>query len=234
MAANNGESRSAIAALHARGWTDSAIGRAVGRDSSLIHQIGAGKKPGNNLAGTLGALRDSGAAAPKSAKSLPALPALPSAPRRQTAQGMPARVRLPRSEQGTRGPRLPPAPKSHDRRGRGRAGHAPARELPNGARRIEGHTKASARFAAGLAADLSPNARVKIAYRDKAGNWHTLGQKGGLRPDLIRRYLSPGRSWLDVLADLIELMYKRRPGDEDDELAPDGEAEFYIVGLGDA
>lgn len=39
----------AIALLRSRGLTDQAIGRAVGRNSSLIFQIGRGAKPGRNL-----------------------------------------------------------------------------------------------------------------------------------------------------------------------------------------
>lgn len=42
--------------LRSRGLTDQVIGRAVGRDSSLIFQIGRGAKPGRNLLVPLGDL----------------------------------------------------------------------------------------------------------------------------------------------------------------------------------
>jgi len=46
-----------ILRLRARGHSDTAIGRAVGRDSSLIAQIRIGKKPGMTLQGATAALR---------------------------------------------------------------------------------------------------------------------------------------------------------------------------------
>lgn len=48
--------RTSILALRQRGMSDAAIGRAIGRDSSLIGQIARGKKPGANLAGALNTL----------------------------------------------------------------------------------------------------------------------------------------------------------------------------------
>jgi hypothetical protein len=44
--------------MKARGMSDSAIARAIGRDSSLISQISRGKKPGANLAPALKALSE--------------------------------------------------------------------------------------------------------------------------------------------------------------------------------
>lgn len=49
-------SRSSIERLRRAGYSDTAIGRAIGRDSSLIAQVGRGKKPGKNLAASLDAL----------------------------------------------------------------------------------------------------------------------------------------------------------------------------------
>ena len=72
--------QASIAALKAQGWSDARIGRAVGRDSSLIHQISAGKKPGNNLRDVLADM----------AKGKP--PKAP-APRRMTKAGAAAHVR---------------------------------------------------------------------------------------------------------------------------------------------
>ena len=46
-------SQASILQLRERGFTDTQIGRLVGRDSSLIKQISTGKKPGANLADTL-------------------------------------------------------------------------------------------------------------------------------------------------------------------------------------
>lgn len=202
-----GESQSAIRALHARGWTDTAIGRMVGRDSSLIHQISVGKKPGTNLAGSLEALRGTGLPGPKSAKTLPAV-RLPEAPRRVRASGQEASVR----ESGKRD--------SH-------AGGALI--LPNGQRRITGHTKASARFVAGLSSDLGPNNRVKVVYQGVDGRWHTLAQKGGMSPQALRAHLGSGKNWRDALAELIAIYYPKGTAP-----APTGEAEFFIVSLGRA
>jgi hypothetical protein len=50
--------RAAVAALKALGLTDTGIGRALGRDSSLISQIGAGKRGPGYGASYAGELRD--------------------------------------------------------------------------------------------------------------------------------------------------------------------------------
>lgn len=54
-------SQTEIQALRAQGFTDTQIGRAVGRDSSLISQIGKGAKPGRNLETALRSLVEAGA-----------------------------------------------------------------------------------------------------------------------------------------------------------------------------
>ena len=197
----------AIHTLHARGWTDSTIGRMVGRDSSLVHQISVGKKPGRNLTESLESLVKSGLSGPKSTKQLPNVPVI-SPERRRRAGGLPARVR----ESGNRA-----------------SSPGGARELPNGTRYIKGGTKGSARFAATVADGLSGNARIKVAYKGVDGKWHTVAQKGGMSPEVLRRYLGSGRSWRDALAEMIAKYYPRGGG-----VAPTGEAEFYIVNLGAA
>jgi hypothetical protein len=49
-------SRSSIERLRHAGYSDAEIGRAIGRDSSLIGQVRRGRKPGKNLAASLDAL----------------------------------------------------------------------------------------------------------------------------------------------------------------------------------
>ncbi len=211
-------SRDDIAALHARGWTDAAIGRAVGRDSSLIHQIALGKKPGRNLSPALDALNARGVAGPTSAREAPAVAGrLPDAPRRQRASGQPARVREGKAPGGSpRAGKSARTPRTH------REG---AQQLPNGQKRITGSSKASARFAAGVAGDLG-HARIKIAYKDVNGRWHSPGQKGGLTPEQLRHFLQ-GRTWREAIAAIAEYFYG---AGATGGAAPTGDAEFYVVG----
>lgn len=61
------------------GHSRKAIGRAIGRDSSLISQIERGIKPGQNLVASLQTFKETGKAS--------------SAPRRQTKAGKPVKVR---------------------------------------------------------------------------------------------------------------------------------------------
>lgn len=223
-------SRAAIEALHTRGWTDTAIGRLVGRDSSLIHQVGVGKKPGSNLAGSLNALVDSGLRGPKSSRLLPDIPVMEPA-RRLRASGLPAGVRMGRVERealrgGPTGAPVRIGAATHGARTVAPHIGGAVRELPNGQRRITGASKASARFAAGLAGDMGGASRIKIAYKDKDGKWHTIGQKGGLTPEALRGY-TRGRSWREALAAMAAHFYAKGGGGE-----PTGEAEFYIVGAG--
>jgi hypothetical protein len=79
--AANPENVGLISKLLEKGHTKASIGRALGRDSSLIGQVYSGKKPGRNLTGGLSSLLESGKAA--------------SPPRRTTSTGKPARVRQP-------------------------------------------------------------------------------------------------------------------------------------------
>lgn len=74
------ESQDLVHRLHRQGYSDTQIGAAINRDSSLIHQIDTGRKPGNNLAPSL---RDM-------AEGRPVTP--PS--RRLSASGQQARVRI--------------------------------------------------------------------------------------------------------------------------------------------
>lgn len=53
-------SQDLIQALQQQGFSNASIGRAVGRDSSLIGQIAKGAKPGANLQGALNELAQSG------------------------------------------------------------------------------------------------------------------------------------------------------------------------------
>lgn len=76
-----------ISQLMGKGYSKASIGRAVGRDSSLIGQVFSGKKPGRNLTGALSSLLKSGKASPP--------------PRRTTSAGKPARVRTPSVYEGT-------------------------------------------------------------------------------------------------------------------------------------
>lgn len=223
-----GESQAAIGALHAAGWTDSAIGAMVGRNSSLIHQIAVGKKPGANLAGALDALRGTGLPGPRSARALPNV-ALPAAARRVRASGHPARVRM--SRQAARELAGAGAPERMVTRPvRGEHGRFPAqrvRVLPNGQSRLEGHTVASGRLAADIADGMSGAARVKITYRDADGQWHVLGAKGGFTPEYLKskmRGRPRGESLADVIAEIAgDTGYQ---GAEPDDA---GDAEFWIV-----
>lgn len=211
-------SRDDIAALHARGWTDAAIGRAVGRDSSLIHQIAVGRKPGRNLGPALDALAARGVAGPATSRQAPAVAGrLPEAPRRTRASGQPARVREGKIIGGSpRAGKSASAPREH---------LGGARELPNGQRYISGSNKATARFAAGVASDTG-HARIQVAYKDVNGKWHSPGRKGGLTPEQLREFLK-GRSWREAIAAIAEYFYgKGATGGA----APTGEAEFYVVG----
>lgn len=74
-----------VLALRGLGLTDSQIGRAIGRDSSLVFQIGAGRKPGRNLESALGGLHQAVTTTGELATVEP--------PRRLTRTGHQARVR---------------------------------------------------------------------------------------------------------------------------------------------
>lgn len=81
------ESARLIRDLNRKGMSDAAIGRALGRDSSLIGQIRKGKKPGRNLTPALESLNAGNAPAPVS--------------RRITRSGEVARVRTPDVQRAT-------------------------------------------------------------------------------------------------------------------------------------
>lgn len=80
MAKGISEAGQLIKELIGKGFSKSRIGKAVGRDSSLISQIEKGKKPGSNLVGALGQLREKGKVET-------------AAPRRTTKAGTVAKVR---------------------------------------------------------------------------------------------------------------------------------------------
>ena len=235
MADNNTlSSREAIETLHARGWTDTSIGRLLGRDSSLVHQVAVGKKPGSNLAGSLNNLVNSGIAGPKSSRLLPDVRVL-EAPRRVRASGEPARVRLGRVEREALRGGPTGGPVGGARRLTGGAGGPTGgetrpprpehvRELPNGQRQITGSSKASANFVAGLAGDMGGHTRINVAYKDANGKWHMPARKGGMSPEQLRAF-TRGRTWREALAAMAEYYYGAAT-----EAAPTGEAEFYIVG----
>lgn len=207
------------------GWTDSAIGRAVGRNSSLIFQGGTGAKPLNNLLGSLREIVSSGVSGPKVARSLPFVPTtLPE--RRERASGQPARVREGRDRHaqavaaGRESGRIRRVPES-DR--------ASVRELPNGQKFISGDTVASIRLAADVADGMSGNARVKINVRDADGKWHTLGKRGGISPETLKSYFSGQGRGGGAGAGLAGLAADMNYDDLD--LADDADFEAYIVDL---
>jgi hypothetical protein len=77
-----------VEALRAKGWTNASIGRALGRDHSLIRQVGAGTKPGANLTQGLARLERRKSVPARGATVKPA-----PAPRRARSTGGPAAVR---------------------------------------------------------------------------------------------------------------------------------------------
>lgn len=81
-----------IERLRAAGWTDAAIGRALGgRDHSFIRQVRLGKKPGSTITAGLRQLERR----PAPARGAKVRPVKAAASRRTTSTGLPARVRLP-------------------------------------------------------------------------------------------------------------------------------------------
>lgn len=69
------------------------IGQALGRDRSLVRQVGIGAKPGNNLRAALAELRDRLAGVQAGRHQAARAATVPAPPRRQTAAGKPAAVR---------------------------------------------------------------------------------------------------------------------------------------------
>lgn len=233
MADNTLSSREAIEVLHSRNWSDTSIGRVLGRDSSLVHQVAVGKKPGSNLAGSLNNLVNSGMTGPKNSRLLSDVRVL-EAPRRLRASGEPARVRMGRAEREALG--VPTrAERLAARRLTGGAGGPTGgearpprpervRELPNGQQHITGSSKATANFVAGLAGDMGGHTRINVAYKDADGKWHMPAKKGGMSPEQLRAF-THGRTWKEAIAAMEAYFYGRSGG-----AAPTGEAEFYIVG----
>lgn len=211
-----GPSRQAIDELHGRGWTDSAIGRAIGRDSSLVHQVGTGKKPGTNLQDALGALAATGLPGPAVAKQAPAVAAVAPPSRRVRSSGQPARVRV-------------------------SARHGiEVHRLPNGARNIAGHTKSDARFAASVADAMGERSRIQVAVKTADGKWVVLGRKGGMTSAHLRGFLKGARNFQEALQHMIDALYpitatgkgyhKRRGPLA--PVSPGSEVEFYISEVG--
>lgn len=214
------ESGDAIHRLHARGWTDEAIGRAVERDSSLIHQVSVGKKPAHNLTAKLNAIAESDVRGPKVAKQAPyALRnvSLPPAPRRLTKAGQPARYRgIPRPEpfpKGTHIGRLRQLPQGTH------AGNV--RFLPNGQRFIEARTLYDARTAIGEAASMGSN-NMKIAFLGTDGKWHTVGSHG-LNSQWVEEMLSNKKSLADGLNAILDALHYTTA-------RAAGVAQFYVIG----
>lgn len=88
------ESTELVRELLAGGLNYADIGEALGRDRSLVRQVGVGAKPGNNLRDALAGLRERLAGVPAAESRRAARAATVPAPeRRQTATGKPARVR---------------------------------------------------------------------------------------------------------------------------------------------
>lgn len=84
MAREPSEAPELVGQLREAGWRDVDLGRALGRDSSLIFQVGAGRKPGRNLVPSLRALLGT---------TPSAAPAVPEPARRTTAAGRLAKTR---------------------------------------------------------------------------------------------------------------------------------------------
>ena len=199
------EAQQAISELHARGWTDTAIGRQVGRDSSLIHQVAVGKKPGTTLAAPLQALAASGLPGPKSGKALPNI-ALPAAGVRTRKGGGAARVRA-GSERGQK-------------------------KLNSGHIQVKMASKAAAVEAAETAAKM-PGATVKLVYQVKIVEgrkvryeWHPLNRHG-ITPQQLRQAAVGNPRWIAALHDLIG---QSQDYDFDDEGELTGRTILYIEG----
>lgn len=219
------EAQQLISDLRQMGWTDSAIGRAVGRNSSLIFQGSTGAKPLNNLLGSLREMVSAGVVGPKVARELPFVPSVLPEPRVRSS-GQPARVR-----------------EGHDRHAQAVAAgresgrirrvepsdRANVRELPNGSKFIEGHTVASVRLAADIADGLSGNARVKINVRGTDGKWRTLGKRGGISPEALKGYFTGDRRGAGAGGGLAALAADMNYDDLD--LGDDPDFEAYIVDL---
>ena len=95
------ESTELVRELVAGGLNYADIGRALGRDRSLVRQVGTGAKPGNNLREALAGLQARLQGVP-AAQAKPAARAatVPAPARRQTRGGRAARVRRPMRHEG--------------------------------------------------------------------------------------------------------------------------------------
>lgn len=169
-----------IAQLLANGYTYASIGRAIGRDRSLIRQVAVGSKPGRNLTESLAQLARG--------SSSPVAP-----PRRLSRSGEPARVR------GGR-----PAGAGRGRAARDvRAEVARRTELPSGARMADGFwgSQGASRadldgFAAGTggALDLTEGKAWRIAGWSNAnfghGSTYQDIEKGAPAPGPDARYIT--------------------------------------------
>lgn len=221
------EAQLLIHELRAAGWTDQAIGRAVGRNSSLIYQGGTGAKPLNNLLSSLREMVASGVQGPKVARSLPFVPTPPES--RLRASGQPARVRegRDRHEQAVAAGRA-----SGQARRIPAEDRASVRELPNGQRVIAGDTVASVRLAADVADAMSGNARVNIVVKTADGHWQKIGKHGGIRPDTLKEYFAGMRRGGGAGAGLAALAADMNYDELD--LGDDPEFELYVTELGEA
>jgi len=79
----------------------------------------------------------------------------------------------------------------------------------------------------------APGSRVKIAFKDINGFWHTLGQKGGWTLESLLRRLTQAKDVSDFIGNLWRLFY----GSDPEELLPDPddlEIELFNVQLGNA
>jgi hypothetical protein len=171
------EAQRLIAILSARGWNYHQIGKAVGRDASLMRQGALGRKPLNNLLPGLAHLVDTGKG-PSAA-----LTEQIEAPRRQRASN---------GEAATRGhprPRPPAPPKVGE-----------PRILPGG--QVYERVRSTAQAQAYLSG-LQPGQHVTISYRGADGHWHTLGKKGGYNVSTLQARLrgprGGQRTWSSVV-----------------------------------
>ncbi len=198
-------SAASIQALRAAGLTYADIGRAVGRDKSLIRQVATGAKPGENMRAALAELRDRLTAAPN-----PRQAARESAPvqveRRTTAKGSTARVRRPVTVSGRGWQTSTARRQAASSGGRGMAG--PLRQAARAGKSVA------------VTASFSTSVTVARAYgrRGVAGSGGTaemnLGTAAEVREDMADRGYGPDEfSWY-----VLELLSER--GD----IAPDVDA----------
>lgn len=154
----SGSSKELIGQLRETGWNFSKIGKALGRDSSLISQISAGKKPGRNLEASLRELL-TGKKAEEIAKP----------ERRKNKSGQTAKVRESAKAKAER--------EERERKEREKAEAAARKEAERKQKAEESAQRRLERF--------DPGTRVVMYITTKSGRTITLGSNGGINVELI-------------------------------------------------